>query len=171
MKYIITALLSAALILLLPGTPVNNSTTTKTKVTHVQAVAPEKATDVKSAPTEQKAVVEPAAVVIPQTQVQGCESYLPLIDKYDWNHDIAFAVMRAENGACDPTRNNAGLNRDGSVDYGLFQVNSIHADMVQGDLTKLYDPATNIATAYRIYSGGGWKAWSTYTSGKYLKYL
>lgn len=34
-----------------------------------------------------------------------------------------------------------------------------------------YDPATNIACAYQIWRGQGYKAWSDYTNGKYLKYL
>lgn len=67
---------------------------------------------------------------------------------------------------------NAGLNRDGSVDYGLMQINSIHADMVGGDLEKLRDPATNIKIAYSLSRGGtNWTPWSAYNSGKYLKYL
>jgi soluble lytic murein transglycosylase-like protein len=67
---------------------------------------------------------------------------------------------------------NAGLNSDGSTDYGLMQINSIHADFVGGDLEKLRDPATNIKIAYSLSRGGtNWTPWSAYNSGKYLKYL
>jgi hypothetical protein len=59
MKYIITALLSAALLLLI-GTPVNNSAPVKAKAKTVQVVAPEKAIEVTQTPTEQKTDVEPA---------------------------------------------------------------------------------------------------------------
>lgn len=67
---------------------------------------------------------------------------------------------------------NAGTNRDGSVDYGLMQINSIHADMVGGNLEALRDPATNIKIAYSLSrQGTDWTAWSAYNNGKYLKYL
>jgi len=79
------------------------------------------------------------------------------------------AIMQAESG-CISNQNNAGLNSNGSVDYGLFQVNSVHRNLVNS-LNDLYDPATNISVAYQIYRGGGWKAWSTYNNGAYLKYL
>jgi hypothetical protein len=82
------------------------------------------------------------------------------------------AIMQAENNSCNPGKNNAGLNSDGSVDYGLFQVNSVHSDLVSGNLSALYDPATNVKVAYAIYSGANkWHSWSTYNSGKYLTYL
>ncbi len=81
------------------------------------------------------------------------------------------AIMQAENTSCIPDKNNAGLNTDGSVDYGLFQVNSIHADLVGGNLNALYDPVTNIRAAYQIYEGGGWKAWSTFNNGRYLQFM
>lgn len=69
-------------------------------------------------------------------------------------------------------RDNAGLNRDGSVDYGLMQINSIHADMVGGDLESLRDPEVNIRVAYSLSRGGtDWTPWSAYNNGKYLKWL
>lgn len=73
MKYIITALLSAALLLLI-GTPVNNSAPVAAKAKTVQVTAPEKAIDVSQTLTEQKTDVEPvttsaeiAQVVTPPT--------------------------------------------------------------------------------------------------------
>jgi hypothetical protein len=64
MRYVIAALLSAALIWLIPqSTPVNNSTVVRVKARTVQAASPEKVAEVKSsAPTEQKTIVEPATV-------------------------------------------------------------------------------------------------------------
>lgn len=72
----------------------------------------------------------------------------------------------------NPTIDNAGTNRDGSVDYGLMQINSIHADMVAGDLESLRNPQVNIKIAYSLSKGGtDWTAWSVYNNGKYLAYL
>lgn len=100
----------------------------------------------------------------------SCHDYLKELSKYNWDVNVASAIMRAESN-CRADANNAGTNRDGSVDYGVMQINSIHADMVNGNLDSLYDAKTNIAVAYRIYSGRGWAAWSTYNNGAYLQYM
>lgn len=90
---------------------------------------------------------------------------------YDWDIRTAYAICMAESGGI-AHRDNAGLNRDGSVDYGLMQINSIHADMVAGDLERLRDPATNIKIAYSLSKGGqDWTPWSAYNNGKYLQWL
>lgn len=117
-------------------------------------------------------VAAPEPIKAPETapQPQGCEAYRHLVARYTWDQDVAYAVMQAENRSCDPNVTSP-VNKNGSVDRGLFQVNSIHADMVDGDLSRLYDPATNVEIAYRIYRGSGWTAWSAYKSGVYLKFL
>lgn len=135
----------------------------------------------KPAAVVQKAAVVAATVVVPEPVAAaapapvypaGCANYLPLIQQYDWNTNMAMAIMQAENVGCNPAIDNAGLNRDGSVDYGLFQVNSIHADMVAGDLESLRTPSVNVAIAYSLsHHGTNWTAWSTYKNGKYLRYL
>lgn len=124
-------------------------------------------------PTVAKQTVEPATTTVDTapTLVGGCEQYRPLLDKYDWDSHIAYAIMRAENTACDPTKDNAGLNSDGTNDVGLMQINSIH--VTSGLITESgrRDPEQNIRAAYSIYLGSGWNAWSTYKNGSYLKYM
>lgn len=97
---------------------------------------------------------------------------------YDWNVRTAWAVCMAEakKDAAHPYGiphwNNAGLNQDGSTDYGLMQINSVHADMVGGDLESLYNPAVNIKIAYSLsHHGSDWTAWSTYNNGAYIQWL
>lgn len=63
--------------------------------------------------------------------------------------------------------NNAGLNKDGSVDYGLWQINSIHGYNPQ----KLYDPKFNAKAAVSIYKSQGPKAWATYNPAVDRKYI
>lgn len=53
------------------------------------------------------------------------------------------------------------LNTNGTIDRGLFQINSIHIARVDGNLAALFDPATNVRVAYAIYSEQGWCPWST----------
>lgn len=100
------------------------------------------------------------------------------VNQLDWDVRMAYAICMAE-AKKTPEQpygiarwNNAGLNKDGSVDYGLMQINSVHADMVGGNLESLYDPATNIKIAYSLsYGGKDWTAWSTYNNGSYREYL
>lgn len=95
---------------------------------------------------------------------QGCQ----WVEGYNWNVKVAYAICEAESGG---NPNATGYNTNGSTDMGLMQVNSIHADMVSGDLQSLYDPATNVRIAYAIYQSAGWRAWSTFLNGAYTKYL
>lgn len=109
------------------------------------------------------APVQQAPAPVAHVAAVGCGSYISEFQKYSWSVTTAVAICQAESGgnpyAISPT-----------CDRGLMQVNCIHSDMVSGNLSALYDPATNIAVAYRIYSSAGWSAWTTYTSGRYLKY-
>lgn len=65
--------------------------------------------------------------------------------------------------------------RDSDDDsYGLFQINMIGAlgpdrrrRFNLKNNQQLLDPAINTQVAYKIWKENGWKAWTTYTSGKY----
>lgn len=110
---------------------------------------------------------DPAPVILPPATPTDCNA----VNGYDWNRQVAYAICMAESSGV-ASKDNAGLNADGSVDYGLMQINSIHADMVGGDLSKLYDPATNIKIAYSLSKGGtDWSPWTAYKTGAYLKWL
>lgn len=94
----------------------------------------------------------------------NCSAYSGLVAQYDWDTHIALAVMHAESGC-----NTASISR--TCDHGLMQINCVHGDMVNGDLSKLHDPATNLRVAYALYKANGWRPWTAYTSGAYLRYL
>jgi soluble lytic murein transglycosylase-like protein len=108
-----------------------------------------------------------AAQSAPSSQVASsgnCAAYEPLVAQYGWNVSVAMAVMQAESG-CNPTASSP------TCDHGLMQINCVHAAAVGGNLSLLNDPATNIRVAFAVYSGAGWSAWTTYTSGAYTRYL
>jgi hypothetical protein len=72
--------------------------------------------------------------------------------------------------------NNAGLNRNGTVDHGLFQINDIwRKDPVIGKLwSRRYDPDVNAQMAVRVMAKQGPRAWATFnpaTDAKYIKDL
>lgn len=78
---------------------------------------------------------------------------------------IMVAIARAESGfrtdAVSPP------NTNGTVDRGLFQINSVH----KYDPNKLVSDATyNTQCAKRIYDSQGLRAWTTYTTGKWKQF-
>jgi cell wall-associated NlpC family hydrolase len=61
-----------------------------------------------------------------------------------------------------------GPNRNGTYDYGVLQINSVHGY----DTNRLRsDAAYNIKCGKAIYDRQGLRAWSTYSSGSYQKYM
>lgn len=79
----------------------------------------------------------------------------------------AVAVAMAES-SCNPTAQHT--NSNGSVDRGLWQINSVHIPpyTASGLLTAQY----NANAAFTVSSGGtNWSPWSTYASGAYRTYL
>lgn len=95
-----------------------------------------------------------------------CEEFRELVEKYPWDSKIMLAIMRAESG-CNPRSDNTGLNCDGSNDKGLLQINSIHGF---SDAERL-DPIRSIEIAFRIWQNQGYRAWSAYSNGSYLKFI
>ena len=81
----------------------------------------------------------------------------------------AVAVALAESGG-DPLA--IHINRDGSRDLGLWQVNGrAHPDLIaSGDWR---DPATNARMAFTVWqaAGGSFTPWVTFTTGSYAKFM
>ena len=81
---------------------------------------------------------------------------------------VAVAVAGAESGWRATATN---VNTNASVDYGMWQINSVHADLLaSGDWR---DPYSNAQMAHSVWAdaGGSWTPWTTYTSGAYLSRL
>lgn len=80
----------------------------------------------------------------------------------------AAAVAMGESGGC-PGAYNGGNPPGAESSYGLWQIN-IKANPSFAS-SNLYDPATNAAAAFTLFSAGGWGLWGAYTNGSYLAYL
>jgi hypothetical protein len=82
---------------------------------------------------------------------------------------IALAVQRAENprGACEIFH----YNTDGTLDWGYFQINTVHLKRAGVNLRDLLDCKANIDFAYQLYSERGFEPWSTFNSGAYRQFL
>lgn len=77
--------------------------------------------------------------------------YREMICSYSWDCQKALRVAN-----CESTMNS---NAYAANNYGLFQVNGVHAARVGGDPTAFYDPETNVAIAYQLYLERGWQPW------------
>jgi hypothetical protein len=81
----------------------------------------------------------------------------------------ALAIQRAENpkGACEIYH----YNSDGTLDWGYFQINTVHLQRPGVNLRDLLDCKANIDLAYVLYQERGFAPWTTYNSGVYLKFM
>ena len=83
---------------------------------------------------------------------------------------VALAIQRAENprGKCEIYH----YNSDGTLDWGYFQINTVHLKRPGLNLRDLLDCKANIDFAYQLYlERGGFTPWSTYNSGLYKRYI
>lgn len=82
---------------------------------------------------------------------------------------VALAIQAAENlkGNCEAWHHNS----DGTLDWGYFQINTIHLARRGVTLRDLLDCKANIDFAYRLYTEEGFQPWSTFVGGQYEKFL
>jgi hypothetical protein len=82
---------------------------------------------------------------------------------------VALAVQRAENprGACEIYH----YNTDGTLDWGYFQINTVHLKRPGVNLRALLDCRANIDFAYQLFTERGFEPWTTYRNGAYRKFL
>jgi len=83
---------------------------------------------------------------------------------------VALAIQRAENpqGRCETYH----YNSDGTLDWGYFQINTVHLKRPGLNLRDLLGCKSNIDFAYQLFQEkGGFSPWSTYNSGRYRQFL
>ncbi len=96
--------------------------------------------------------------------VSGRESVAPnkyyeIIDKYDWNTQIAYEIMKCESSK-DPEAWNKN-HRTGDNSWGLFQINIYgYLEDNRPPAEWLVVPENNIQYAYELYEKDGWKPWT-----------
>jgi cell wall-associated NlpC family hydrolase len=76
---------------------------------------------------------------------------------------VAAAIAKAESGGNPSTINR---NTNGSIDRGLWQINSVHGNL------STTNPLANAKAAVKISNNGtNWDPWSAFSNGSYEKYL
>jgi hypothetical protein len=101
--------------------------------------------------------------VLTKNQQYVCEKFGPACR-------VALAIQRAENsiGACEIYNYNTS---DGTLNWGYFQINSVHLRRPGLKLRDLLDCKANIDYAYQLFLEKGFAPWIAYTSGAYRKFL
>jgi hypothetical protein len=83
--------------------------------------------------------------------------------------NIFIAILKAENGTHECTRDNRGLNRNGTIDIGLTQINWSPSSPYSFE--QLQDCKFNLDIALKKYASRGFQPWAAYNSGRYLRHL
>lgn len=81
------------------------------------------------------------------------------------------AILKAENGTHECTRDNKGLNKNGSVDVGLAQINWNPKHNPPYTLDQLRDCKFNLDIALKKIENRGFQPWVAYNKGHYKKFL
>jgi hypothetical protein len=85
------------------------------------------------------------------------------------NCNTFIAILKAENGTHECTRDNRGTNRNGSIDIGLTQINWTPNSPYSFE--QLQDCKFNLDIALMKYERRGFQPWAAYNSGRYKKHL
>jgi len=96
------------------------------------------------------------------------------ISTKNWDFSVAIRMAKSENFwnlnhhfNCSRTN----TNKDGTTDYGVFQINSVHTKRVAKHgwtMEDMKDCQKNIDIAHEIWTEQGWIPWSSYKNGSYL---
>jgi hypothetical protein len=109
------------------------------------------------------AEADPLKDLLTPYQRYACEKFGPACR-------VALAIQFAENsqGACEVYHYNSN---NGTLDWGFFQINTVHLARPGLNLRDLLDCKANIDFAYQLFREQGFAPWMTYVSGVYRKFL
>ena len=105
------------------------------------------------------AVAEPVAVLAAAATPVPPDGFEGIICSKPWPCGEAIAVASCESGTDRNGRLDGNWATNGN-NYGLFQINGIHADLWPDFYTAWMDPVKNTEWAYEIWSASGWRPWS-----------
>lgn len=111
------------------------------------------------------------------SELTSDQEIIAYIQSKDWDDTVAVALAKSENFwnynksfNCSRT---GGLNKNGTRDHGLWQINDIHINSGAITLEDANDCFKATDFAYGLYKGrgGNFSAWSAYLNKSYLNHL
>ena len=84
------------------------------------------------------------------------------------NFQVARSIAKAESGLSETAFH---ANTNGTIDVGVFQINSVHFNKEGCSLKEIVNAEANIKCAYKIFIDQGWEPWVVYTSGAFKRSL
>ena len=109
----------------------------------------------------------------PKWASHDCSTIKTEIEKYDWDTEIATAIMKAESSCDAEARGDEDLTfTENGRDYG-YSVGAFQIRILPGrESCDSYDIKTNVKCAYDIYKQkNNFSDWSMYKNGSYKQYL
>ena len=108
-------------------------------------------------------VVEVLSAGIPNDKSKRCPQWEPKFREHGLPVK-AFSYIAYRESRCNPKAHNTTLNRNGSQDLGLVQVNSswktVTRNICGTDITGLFNIDCNLSVAKYLYDNGGLRHWS-----------
>lgn len=109
------------------------------------------------------AVPEKTKDRIPQDDTERCPDWEPQFIKHGLPPKL-FSYIAWRESRCNPKAHNTTLNKDGSQDLGLLQINStwktVTKNICGASIDELFDPTCNLKVAKYLYDNGGPGHWS-----------
>jgi len=170
---ILLAILIFTIISQVTSTPINKQATVA-QITEPKVIATP--ASVKPAVEDKPQVVHEQTVTPVVTSAKpACDAYdALLIENFGANQlNIAKAIMRAESG-CRPDAvgdNHITYVQNGTtygMSCGYFQIRILPG---RPSCEQMKNPSENIAYAGRLFRASGWRPWSAYLNGSYLKHI
>lgn len=100
---------------------------------------------------------------IPQNNTERCPDWEPQFIKHGLPPKL-FSYIAWRESRCNPKAHNTTLNKDGSQDLGLLQINStwktVTKNICGASIDELFDPTCNLKVAKYLYDNGGPSHWS-----------
>ncbi len=108
-------------------------------------------------------VIEIVPAGVPAHSKQRCPQWEPKFREHGLPVK-AFSFIAYRESRCNPKAHNTTLNRNGTQDLGLVQVNSswktVTRNICGTDITGLFNVDCNLAVAKYLYDNGGLRHWS-----------
>lgn len=84
------------------------------------------------------------------------------------DYKIAIAIAKSESGLREGAFN---INTNGTIDIGVFQINSVHFTKEFCTLKDVSTMKGNVDCAYELYKASGWNPWVAFQNGNFISKL